>query len=361
MNVVLDFLASAWAVFVEMAPYLILGFVVAGVIRTFLPDDFVARRLGGGGSAPVLRAALLGIPLPLCSCGVIPAALGLRRQGASRGATLSFLVSTPETGVDSIAVTYGLLGPVMAVLRPIAALVNAIAAGWLSNALLPKETEAERPTETECAVCCGEKDGGHAHDHGPRERGRAALRFAFGDLLADVAPWLLLGLAIAAAIGTFAGPGEIGDLVSSEWAQMALMLAVSVPLYVCATASTPIAAALIFAGVSPGAALVLLLAGPATNAATILMVARFLGRGAAAVYLGSIAMTSLVVGFLVNRLHGVLAVVDPGKLHAEHGPVEQAVGVASAILLLALMARLVVVRLRSGSAVPPVGVADAAP
>jgi len=286
---------------------------------------------------------------------VIPAAMGLRKQGASRGATLSFLISTPETGVDSVAVTYGLLGPVMAVIRPLAAFVNAITAGWMANLLLPAETEAEKPAETECAVCCGEKHDGEEHQHGARERGRSAVKFAFGDLLADVAPWLLVGIAIAAGIATFAGPGEIGTMFTSEWAQMGLMLAISVPLYICATASTPIAAALLFAGVSPGAALVLLLAGPATNAATLLMVGRFLGRGAAAVYLGSIAVTSLLAGFLVNRLANVIPVIAPTTVHAECGPIENAINVGSAVLLAVLIARLWIAKMRRRPPTEPAG------
>ena len=325
--------------FLDVSPFLLLGFLIAGLIKVFLPEEWVARRLGGRGAGPVLKAALLGVPLPLCSCGVIPAALGLRRQGASRGATLSFMVSTPETGVDSIAVTWAILGPVMAILRPVAAFVSAVICGLASNAFGGRD----EGTVSEPAACtsCGAARCGHVHTVG--ERAKGAIRFAFDDLLRDVAIWLVIGVLLAGVISAFLRPEIVGEHVGSEWAELLLMLVVSIPLYICATASTPVAAALVIAGFSPGAALVLLLAGPATNVATLLMVGRFLGARAAAIYLVSIASTSLLFGWLVNRLAGALP--SPITTGAPAEALPRWLMLASAAVLLCLMGRLVLNRL----------------
>jgi uncharacterized membrane protein YraQ (UPF0718 family) len=340
VNLVLDTIGSillgALEMGLDVAPFLLLGFLVAGALRVLLPEDWISRRLGGRGPRPVLAAALVGIPLPLCSCGVIPAALGLRKQGASRGATLSFLVSTPETGVDSIAVTYAILGPVLAIVRPVAAFVNAVTCGVLTD-LLTRRDDPGPPSEPEACACCGGHEG-EDHHHTLGEKLRGAVRFAFVDLLGDIAGWLLLGLLLAGAITAFLSPEVVQSHIGSEWAELGLMLLVSVPLYICATASTPVAAALVVAGFSPGAAIVLLLAGPATNIATLLMVGRFLGRGAAAVYLGSIAATSLTVGWIVNRLAGVLPMPTAGDDGVPVEALPRWLLVGSAILLAALMA-----------------------
>ncbi len=332
-------LLGAWHMLLEISPFLLLGFAIAGVLRVLVPEDWIARRLGGRGIGPVLKAALLGVPLPLCSCGVIPAALGLRKQGASRGATLSFLVSTPETGVDSIAVTYAIMGPFLAILRPLAAFMNAVICGLFADAFGGHDA-GPTPEPDTCACCGGE---GHDHRHSKAERVRGVLRFAFDDLLKDIAGWLLLGVLLAGVIGTFLSPEIVRAHIGSEWVELLLVLLISIPLYICATASTPVAAALVLAGFSPGAALVLLLAGPATNIATLLMVGRFLGLRSAAIYLTSIAATSLLFGWLVNRLADVVPVPIIGDAPAEAMPHWLLLG--STAILLTLMGRLVVKRL----------------
>lgn len=347
IDALLRILDGAWEMLLDVAPFLLLGFLIAGALRVLLPEDWISRRLGGRGPGPVVKSALLGIPLPLCSCGVIPAALGLRKQGASRGATLSFLVSTPETGVDSIAVTYAILGPVMAVIRPIAAFVNAVTCGLLADLIGPRE-DAAPPAEPEACACCGEDGNGEDHRHSFGEKIRGSFRFAFVDLLADVAGWLLLGLLLAGVITAFVSPEVVRGHIGSEALELGLMLLVSVPLYVCATASTPIAAALVISGFSPGAAVVLLLAGPATNIATLLMVGRFLGRSAAVIYVSSIAVTSLLTGWIVNRIASVL----PSPI-AHDAPVEALprwLLLGSTILLLGLMANLLRRRFFRGAA-----------
>lgn len=325
--------------FLDVSPFLLLGFAIAGLIKVFLPEDWVARRLGGRGPGPVLKASLLGVPLPLCSCGVIPAALGLRKQGASRGATLSFLVSTPETGVDSVAVTWAIMGPLLAVIRPVAAFLSAVTCGLAADAFGGEEKETV--AEPEACNSCGAEGCDVRHTFA--ERARAALRFAFDDLLRDVALWLAIGVLLAGVISAFLSPEIVSEHIGSEAVELLLMLLVSVPLYICATASTPVAAALVVAGFSPGAALVLLLAGPATNIATLLMVGRFLGARAAVIYIASIAATSILFGWLVNRLAGALPTPITSGAPAEALP--HWLMLASAVVLLVLMARLGVVRL----------------
>jgi uncharacterized membrane protein YraQ (UPF0718 family) len=343
MEVIERILLGAWHMLLDVSPFLLLGFLIAGALRVMVQKDWISRRLGGRGPGPVIKAALLGIPLPLCSCGVIPAALGLRKQGASRGATLSFLVSTPETGVDSIAVTYAILGPFLAILRPVAAFLNAVTCGLLADTLGGRDDGP--PAEPEhCASCGG---AGEDHRHSRADRIRGALRFAFDDLLSDTAGWLLLGLLLAGVMGAFLSPDTVRTTIGSEWAELLLVLLVSIPLYICATASTPVAAALVIAGFSPGAALVLLLAGPATNVATLLMVWRFLGLRAAAIYLSSIAATSLLFGWLVNRLAEVLPAPIVGDAPAEALPHWLMLG--STVILLLLMARLLVRKLSAAS------------
>lgn len=299
---------TAWAeqtllLYLDAAPWLLLGLVAAGLIKAWVPDTLMNRWLGGQGGGPVLRAAVVGAPLPLCSCGVLPAAIGLRRAGASRGATVSFLVATPETGVDSIAVTYALMGPFMAVVRPIAAVFSAVVAGLLA-ALAPERVGAA----TEAAPACS---GGSCCNSGcspepsatpsATSRAIAGLRYALSDVLDDIAGWLVAGLAIAGAVATFMPPAALAEWGAGPGA-MLVMLLVGIPMYICATASTPVAAGLLLAGVSPGAVLVFLLAGPATNAATLALLRRELGTPVLVAYLAGIALTALAAGALTNAV-----------------------------------------------------------
>ena len=277
----------------------------------------VARHLGGNSKLSVVKASLFGIPLPLCSCGVIPAAIGLRRQGAGRGASAAFLVSTPESGVDSIAITYALLDPVMTVLRPVAAFITATVTGLLINLLPDEPTVAleagadESPAE-EIPV----------ENQGLWQRIGDGLSYAFGGLLKDIGGWLLVGVAIAGLIGFLVPDDLFVFLQGHNFLSMLAMLLIGIPIYICASASTPIAAALILKGISPGAALVFLLAGPATNAATLTLVGRFWGRAATTVYLFSIAVCSLALGGLTDLLYGFAGWDIVGQIQEviEHGP-----------------------------------------
>ena len=337
--VLISILKASWSVLLDAAPFVLIGFFVAGLVKAYLPGNFIATHLGGG-IGSIIKASAIGVPIPLCSCGVIPAAAGLKKQGAGKGAVASFLISTPETGVDSIAVTYALLDPVITIFRPIAALVTAIATG-IAVSFSEKSGGAEEPAEpvaakSSCSCGC-------SHSNEPKtkpgvvEKFREGMSFAFGDLLGDVGLWLFVGVLLAGLISVFVSPQLIEKYLSNEFLSMAMMLAISVPLYVCATSSTPIVAALALKGISPGAALVFLLAGPATNAASLPVISKLLGKRATAVYLVVIVLMSFLAGTLINALYGYLG-LDPRHwvrtgTHEEGG----IIAVASAIVLMVLV------------------------
>lgn len=301
-QILTDILLQCWLILEEAAPYVLIGFGVAGLLKGLLPDRFIARHIGDNTIGSVVKASLLGIPLPLCSCGVIPAAIELRKQGASRGASAAFLVSTPESGVDSIAITYALLDPVMTVIRPIAAFLTATATGVAVNFLPEEKKEEVAPVVPGCG--CPPEINLELVPASMPSRVAGGLRYAFGELLQDIGGWLLLGIAIAGLVSYLVPDSFFSRFLSDEFSSLVIMLLVGIPLYICASASTPVAAALILKGVSPGAALVFLLAGPATNAATITLVNRFWGRKATVIYLTTISICSLIFGWVTNRLYG---------------------------------------------------------
>jgi HflK protein len=312
----MEFLAAVargtWFVLYEGALYIMLGFAVAGILREFLPTHLIARHLGAERPRSVVLAALFGAPIPLCSCGVLPAATALRRKGASRSSLTSFLISTPETGVDSIALTYGLMGPVMAVVRPVVAVTTAILAGCLSI-LVRDEPDAAEPQADEHGAGCDALHAGHEHAAAatlddvaappapPAERGRRALHYGFVTLLDDLAFWLTAGILFTGILTALLPDDFFGVLGWDRGlAPMLVMLVVGVPLYLCASASTPVAAALVAKGLSPGAALVFLLAGPATSLAAIAISSKLLGLRRLRIYLGSIAVVSVTAGLFVD-------------------------------------------------------------
>ncbi len=287
------------------APWLLLGLVMAGLIRAWVPMALVGRSLGGSGLGAVTRAALIGAPLPLCSCGTLPAAISLHRSGASKATTTSFLIATPETGVDSVALSWVLLGPFLALFRPLAAILSAITAGLLvgraetaSTPAVTMQPVGVAPVASCDGGCCGH-DGHHDQaksDGSPFWRRTIdGLAYAFTDLLDDLALWLVIGIAAAGLVVTVAPPDLLAGWGSGLWA-MLLVLVISVPMYVCATASTPLAAAMLLAGVSPGTVLVFLLAGPASNLASLALVRRELGGRALAAYLTGVAGVALLLG-----------------------------------------------------------------
>ncbi len=304
----MPFLENLIEVFLDAAPWLVIGLAAAGIVRALVPDALVARLLGGRGPKRSLLAALIGTPLPLCSCSVLPVAVGLRRQGAGKGPTASFLISTPENGADSIALSYALLGPVMAIARPAAAIITALTAGLLVDAVEKDDPPAPAPEPSDPEPdpsCCSHTPPHPAPSIPLIARLVDSQRYAFTSLLSTIMGWLFLGLVVAAAINTFVSHDAL-----AQWGQgatgMLVMLVVGVPVYICATASTPVAAALITAGVSPGAALVFLLAGPATNLGSLAIVRKEIGSKGLVAYLASIAFCSLAAGFALDALAGAM-------------------------------------------------------
>jgi hypothetical protein len=312
--------------------------MVAGLLKMFLSTDYVVRNLGEGRVMPVIKASLLGIPIPLCSCGVLPAAASLRKQGASKGATAAFLISTPESGVDSIAVSWALLDPVMTVARPLVAFITATVAGLAESFFGGAESVEEREVDNSCSVdsCC---DGNgcdpveHSNHHTFTEKITAGMKYAFGELWGDLAGWFAVGLLLAGIVTALVPEQFITSALGGGLMSMLIMLVVGVPLYICATASTPIAAALILKGVSPGAALVFLLVGPATNIASLTVLTGLLGKRAVAIYLASIAGVSVAAGLLLDLFYGVAGISAQASVGQAAEMVPVYVKFATALLL----------------------------
>ncbi len=344
LNMLSRVLFASWDVLLESAPFVLLGFFIAGLLKAFLPDDFVAKHLGGKGTGSIFKAALLGIPIPLCSCGVLPAAAGLKKQGAGKGAIASFLISTPETGVDSIALSYALLDPLMTIFRPVVALFMAIATGIaISFSEKPSDTAdssdsdkagAEASCSSSC--CCSHKKPEKRSVAGKLKEG---MGFAFGDLLKDVGLWLFIGILLAGLISVFVSTEMVSRYLSSDYLSMLVMLVISVPLYVCATASTPVVAALALKGISPGAALVFLLVGPATNMASLPVISRILGRKATVIYLLVIVVVSLLAGLFINALYSYLGYDITNWAHQASHEEAGILSVAASLLLIGLVVK----------------------
>lgn len=276
---------------IQMAPYLMLGFLFAGFLYAWFPSHKMSKYLGKNNSSSVINAALLGVPLPLCSCGVIPTGVSFYKSGASKGATVAFLISTPQTGVDSILVTWSLLGWPMAVLRPIIAFFSGVLGGLLTNYGVNRKNKIS-PPPVEIQV----------NNTNKKVSVLEMLRYAFVDFLEDIVKWLVIGLLIAAFIAVIIPDDFFLQYLKNDYLSMLLVLLVSIPLYVCATGSVPIAAVLMLKGLSPGAAIVFLMAGPATNAATISVIGSTMGRKTLFTYLFSIITGALFFGILVNEL-----------------------------------------------------------
>ncbi len=342
-TVIYEVILASWDVLLESAPYVLLGFFVAGLFKAFLPSDFITKHLGGNGVSSIVKASAIGVPVPLCSCGVLPAAAGLKQQGAGKGPVTSFLISTPETGVDSMAVTYALLDPVMTIIRPVVSFFTAVAAGISVSFTEKGQAEVKPddravPQESSCSssCCCGQ---GAVKKRSAADKLKEGMIFAFDDLLLDIGKWFLLGIFLAGIISVFISPEFISQYIGNEYLSMVLMLAIAIPLYVCATASTPIAAALALKGISPGAALVFLLAGPATNVASLTVVSKILGRKAVVVYLVVIIVMSFAAGMLVNYLYGFLGFDISDWIQKSNHEEGGVVAVGSSIILLMLIAR----------------------
>lgn len=317
----------------EMSPYILLGFLIAGLMHAYIPQTTFARHLSGTGWKSVVKSALIGIPLPLCSCGVLPTAIGMRRNGASKAASTSFLIATPQTGVDSIAATWSLLGPAFAVIRPIAALFTALFGGIAVGKSEAKETNASVCTDSCCAD--GHDHEHHHHDehkhhdnhHEPHQSTNSkfisALRYGFIDLVGSIGNWLVAGLIIAAIITVYVPSDFFSILGKTPILSMIAVLVIAIPMYVCATGSIPIAMSLVMKGLSPGTALVLLMAGPAANFASFTLISREMGKKSAAIYLASIVAGAMLFGLAIDYFLPAswftLPAMHAGHAHAESG------------------------------------------
>lgn len=333
-DVLANIITQSWQVAGQMSPYLLFGFLVAGVLSVCISPAWVERHLGRGGWGSVLKAALFGVPLPLCSCGVIPVSASIRQHGASRAATTAFLLSTPQTGVDSIAVTYVLLGPVFAIFRPIAALLTGLVGGGLvqffgeSKGMDAPRASASGTFTENCTV------GKHERSIPSR-----ALRYGFVTLPRDIGLALLVGILIAGAMAALVPQDHLNAYLGGGVLSILLLMAAGVPVYVCATASVPIAAGFLHMGASPGAALAFLIAGPATNAATFTTVWKVLGRRTAVLYLITVAASAVACGLLLNWLVPVMGASLPQLGSHTHAVAASSwLYHAGAIVLLAVLA-----------------------
>ncbi len=325
----------------KMAPYLIFGYLFAGILHIFVKTETVSRHLGKNSLGSVVKASLFGIPLPLCSCSVIPAAMSLRKEGASRGAVLSFLISTPTTGVDSIFATYALLGGLFTVYRIIASFVTGVLAGIMANIFIKEDALGNSMEKSECHLCRGDEEHGHEHGthaHSAWEKIKGVFSYAFIDLLEDTGIALLVGIIIGGVIAFFMPGDFIATYLGAGFAAMFVMLIIGIPMYVCATASIPIAAALMIKGLDPGAAFVFLVAGPATNIVTMSVVAKNLGKMSLVIYLGSIVVSSIGLGFLLNILYNKFYSAGSIKFMVHEGAIlPDWVSIAASIVLVIMV------------------------
>ena len=301
--------------FSEMAPFLLLGFLLAGILHVWVPNHLYVPKISKTNFKSVLWSALFGIPLPICSCGVIPTSIALRKEGASKGASVSFLISTPATGVDSILATYSLLGGPFAILRPVAAFVTAMLGGLFTNVVTKNEPETgvavvgethEPHHEHEHCDCegdhCSCSQEGH-DEHSKKsfvQKVRETLEYGFVNMIGDVSKWLIIGLLLGALIAAFVPDDFFLFLHEYPLLCMVVVLVLAMPMYTCATGSIPLALALVEKGITPGAALVLLMAGPATSIASMLVVGKAFGKRTLAAYLTSIALGALFFGFIID-------------------------------------------------------------
>ncbi len=313
MDILLAILLESWKLTIEMAPYLLLGFLAAGFLHVFIPIDMVGRHLGKESVSSILKAAIFGIPIPLCSCGVLPVAASLRKNGASKSSTLAFLITTPVTGVDSLMATYALLGWVFTIARLITALVIGFMTGFIMSLLSRKDTTiATKDFADDCKdSCCSAENtliqSNNSSDSRMVQRvysnAKKIGHYAFIELPESFAGSLLFGLLLAGAIAYFLPPELIKANIGSGLLGIAVATLIAIPLYVCATGSIPIAAAMIVSGFSPGAALAFLIAGPATNSVAMLTVKDILGKKALVIYILLIFIGAIGFGMLLDNLN----------------------------------------------------------
>lgn len=320
---IVNFIKESISLWLEVSPYLLLGMFIAGLLHVFLGKEFISRHLGKGGIVSIIKATIFGIPLPVCSCGVIPLASSLEKEGAHKSSVLSFLVSTPTTGVDSILATYSLMGPLFAIFRPLGALISGIVVGGI-NYLLEGKNEVSK------------KIPGHEHQEiRIKFRVQEILRYGFYEIPQDIGKWLLIGTLVGGFISVVIPPGLFSKYFSFPL-DFIIAILVGVPLYVCATGSIPIAVSLISKGFSPGAGLVFLIVGPATNAITLSFVRAKLGRKTFYNYLFAIIITAIILGLLFNFIWHQFS-ANPELITGGGRFLPSGIKIISGVILLALI------------------------
>ncbi|MBR1946741.1 MAG: permease [Bacteroidaceae bacterium] len=316
----------------QMSPYVLLGFLFAGLMHAFIPNNLYSKYLGGRTVRSVINAIILSIPLPLCSCGVIPTAMSLRRDGASKGATTAFLISTPQTGIDSIIATYSILGLPFAILRPVAAIITAILGGILGITFADEKDENSIVAMPQASITEEPKKSFW-------QKMAGGIKYAFVDMMQDIGRWLVAGLVIAGIITAFVPDSFFEFFAQSSLLSMLMVLLLAIPMYLCATGSIPIAVALMLKGLSPGTALVLLMAGPAVNTASMLVVNKVMGRRSLLIYIGSIIAGAIAFGMCIDYLLPREWFLQP--LNAIHAHSHHGLPVFNTICSVALLALLV--------------------
>lgn len=329
----MTFLTAFWNMLTEMAPYLLLGFFLAGVLHVWIPSKLYINKLSKPTFSSAVWASLFGIPLPICSCGVIPTAIALRREGASKGASMAFMISTPATGVDSILATYSLLGLPFAIFRPIAAFLTSLLAGVATNFATRGETDVPQEMKDDDG-CCTVKD------NSVKSKIKETFTYGFGEILESVAKWLVIGLVLGALIAAFVPDNLFLRFREYPLLCMIVVLIVAMPMYTCAMGSIPLAVALIMKGLTPGAAFVLLMAGPATSIASMTVVGKNFGKRALIAYLASIAAGSIGCGLLIDHLWMSTFIsaipMAGGGMAMGHAGI---ISITAAIVLIALFAK----------------------
>ncbi|MBN2329332.1 MAG: SO_0444 family Cu/Zn efflux transporter [Candidatus Omnitrophica bacterium] len=349
-NIIKQLLWETWAMLVMAGPYILFGFLMAGLIHTFISPAKIVSLLGRKNWKSVLTASICGIPLPLCSCSVLPTAAALRQKGASRGATTSFLISTPETGVDSIALTYGIMDLTMAILRPLSAFITAFISGIFVNLWgEQKGNDQEEAHQSKEKACCSSKnanskDSGKVRPESKQAWWKKTLHYSFFELSDDLSHWLALGIVLSGILSAC-----LPDTVFDGWAgqgvsSLLFMLAISMPMYICASGSTPIAAVMITKGLSPGAALVFLLAGPATNIGSIPILLKILGKRSTIIYLLTIIAISLLIGFGVNLYYSSYLLSPSMGIDSGSEKMGGPISILSAVVLLFLLIKGIIMR-----------------
>jgi uncharacterized membrane protein YraQ (UPF0718 family) len=337
VQVFVEIVSATWNMLRDAGPFLLFGFVLAGVAKALFPDEFVVRHLGGNGVGSIFKAAAVGVPLPLCSCSVVPVALGLRRQGASRAATTSFLVSTPESGVDSIAISASLLDPILTIARPIAAFISAAVSGLAVRSIIGGN-DTGKADHNAAADCCHANEDSHSTGaNTPSLRLREGLRYSFSVLLPDLSGYLFWGFLLAGATVAFVPSSFVEGALGGGITLLLIALVLGVPVYICATAATPIVAAFIAVGMSPGVALVFLLAGPATNLASMLALTGELGKQWLAVYLIAVSASAVALGLLLDRVYVWLSYTAYGGDGAVASLLPESIETVGAVTLTALI------------------------